>query len=347
MTRWILGAVGILVVGVMGFGSGVWVGLATPAGTINRPTDVVIPNGSGTIEIAAELTRSGVVAHPQIWRAWVRLTHQDRHLMAGTFRFLPTDTVIDITNRLTGKYPGQCLISVTIPEGYTLNRIAWLLEKKGVCSRTEFNHYGHVAKNELTPEFPELATIPTSSLEGLFFPDTYRFAKGVPVAMVYRAGLRQFFRVTAPIFNTSQSPDLPKLGRYNLLILASIIEKEARFQSDMPLIASVFYNRLRTGMPLQSCPTVAFAIGTPDKLILTGHDLRTQNPFNTYIYPGLPPTPISNPGRAAIRAAMAPATTSYRYFVAKPDGHHQFSENYTSHLAGARAWYRYRASIGR
>ncbi len=222
---------------------------------------------------------------------------------------------------------------VTIPEGFSLAQIETVLEAKlGVSADSlEAAVTDSAVRNQLD--------VPTPTLEGYLFPDTYFFpentsARGAVTAMVHR-----FEQVWKPEWTARL--DTIHLSRNDVLALASIVEREARLPEERPLIAAVYLNRLRTGMLLQADPTVQYALGKHVARVYY-KDLEVDSPYNTYKHTGLPPGPIASPGRASIEAALYPAKAGYEYFVAFPDGHHEFRTDLASHekakADARRAW---------
>jgi len=221
------------------------------------------------------------------------------------------------------------LEKVTIPEGLTAREIAKLLsEKEIISSEEEFLKLVFNGK-EAFREFKFIKEIPSLSLEGYLFPDTYYFPKRTPPKNVISAMLKRFERAISP----EMLKELPDLGLtfHEVIILASVVEKEGMKDEEYPIISAVFYNRLRRGMKLESCATVEYLL-KERKERLTLDDLKIDSPYNTYMYKGLPPGPICNPGAKAIAGAFFPAKVDYLYFVSKGDGGHHFSRTYEEHV---------------
>lgn len=294
---------------------------------------VTIPQGASAADIAERLASARVIRHPWVFLLTSRALGFDRHLKPGDYRLSRGLDLLAIMRQI--RRGDVITVSVTIPEGYTLERIAALLAEKGLVGRERFIAVASDDRLAYGPQFP--VDKKSRSLEGFLFPDTYRFVPGRPEEEIVRRLVGRFFQAAYPIL--VEGADRTGRGVNETLILASIIEKEAVLDWERPLIASVFYNRLARGMPLQSDPTVQYVLsGGPAPL--TYADLAIDSPFNTYRYPGLPPQPIASPGLASIRAAIGPAETPYLYFVARGDGSHVFSRTYTEHLQAM-------ASIGR
>ncbi len=238
----------------------------------------------------------------------------------GEYLIPPKTTPIQLLKILrTGKV---ILHSITIPEGLTVKDIANILEDHSICSAHQFRSLAMSSHTIpcLNEVFP--------NLEGVLFPDTYLFPKNYPPRRVIAKMLKRF----CEIYTKELKERAKELGMTNrdVITLASIIEKEALLKREMPIISSVFHNRLKKGMRLQSDPTVIYDIPSYTGK-LTKRDLMRPTPHNTYRIKGLPPDPICNPGEDAIRAALYPAKTNYLYFVARNDGTHVFSETLTQH----------------
>jgi UPF0755 protein len=227
--------------------------------------------------------------------------------------------------------------SVTIPEGFALAAIEPLLARAlNVPAES-------VAAAVRDSAYRERLGVPRPTLEGYLFPDTYHFADGTTARTAVGDMIAQFESRWAPEWNDRL--DTLNMSRHQVITLASIVEKEARLDEERPVIAAVYHNRLRVGMPLQADPTVQYARGTHTSRVLH-RDLEIQSPYNTYRRAGLPPGPIASPGRASIEATLFPANVPYRYFVAHPDGHHEFRVTFEEHLAAIQAVRRARRAKG-
>jgi UPF0755 protein len=235
---------------------------------------------------------------------------------AGKFRWLVRFRPGELLNKIIR---GEVrLHQITFPEGYTLKQMAELLEASKLVNAERFIA---VATD---PPFVHSLGIPATSLEGYLFPDTYRFARGLPVETVLRSFVTMFSQHFGPV----QEEQARKLGftRHQVVILASVVEKETAAAEERPLIAGVFLNRLRRRIRLQSDPTVIYGLRNFDGNLTRAH-LQRDTPYNTYTRRGLPIGPICNPGAASIQAVLNPTPTPYLYFVAKKDGTHHFSTN--------------------
>jgi UPF0755 protein len=297
---------------------------------------VTIPPGSSFKAASDSLASAGLVSAPTLFRFYAKVLGRDREIKAGTY-LLPEGAswwkLVDIlASGRDGERP------VTIPEGYNTRDIAHLLARS-LLTPVESVH----AATRDTALLKRL-TIPTGTLEGYLFPDTYRFGP----AMSARDAVREMVRRFEEVWQDEWDERLGALGmdRHDIITLASIIEKEARVAEERPVISAVYHNRLRAGMPLQADPTVQYALGRHQGRLFY-RDLEINSPYNTYKHPGLPPGPIASPGRASIEAALNPAKVPYRYFVARPDGRHEFRVTFEEHTRARREVQRSRGSAGR
>lgn len=225
---------------------------------------------------------------------------------------------------LSGEEPA--LVMVTVPEGYTMNRVAAKLEERAICRADSF--LAVCADTNLLRE----SGVSASTAEGYLFPETYEFLTGSQPSEVVRRMLRQFFSVLSELRASLPAPRPPSLAPSQAVILASIVEREARMPEEFPRIAGVFVNRLRRRLPLQSCATVEYLL-SERKGRLSVDDTKIESPYNTYLHVGLPPGPICNPGRRALAAALNPERNDYLFFVARGDGTHSFSRTLAEHAA--------------
>lgn len=238
----------------------------------------------------------------------------------GNYTFDGSYTLVEVLEKL--KKGRDDFIKVTIPEGFTLNKIAIRLEENNIISRDDlYEALGNVEDFY----YPT----PDGNFEGYFFPDTYYFSQDESGESVVKRFLSRFLEKFPP----EQFVD--KDSFYDKLILASIIEKEAGSNDEMELVASVFHNRIRDNMRLQSCATIAYLFDY-EKDFITYKDLEIKSEYNTYRNSGLPPAPIANPGEQAIKASYNPIETNYFYFVLQENGRHHFSRTYDEHLKAQR-----------
>lgn len=290
-----------------------------------------VPSGRSIKSVAQELYESGIIRSQHVFYLAARKSNV--MIKAGTYNLSSDLSVSEIFEQLqTGR---QDYLSVSIPEGLTISKIARILSQNGVVSEQEFIS---TAKN---PALLYEYGIPAESFEGYIFPDTYFFNPGMTGEAVLRMMVDNFFNRISQIENIS---DITPEQLFYIVRLASIVEREYRVASEAPLIASVFTNRLKRGIGLYSCATVEYIIteiqGKPHPDVITNKDLKIDNPYNTYRWAGLPPGPISCPGLIALNAAANPPKTSY-YFFRLTDvekGTHYFSEDFDEHIDAGKVY---------
>lgn len=303
----------------------VWWYLSRPTG-LATPLEINIAPGMSAQNIGALLVEKGLVRSAAIFAWTARLHGQSEDLEAGIYLLKGTLTTPEVLRELL-KAPLQ-LRRVTIPEGLASPQIAQLLQQNDLVDSARF-----VALVR-DREFTRRLGLEAPSLEGYLFPQTYMFNRTTTEEEIIRRMVEEFDKVfTGPLYARLDSL---KLTRHQAITLASIVEREAVVQQERPLIAGVFLTRLERNMMLESCPTVEYALGY-HKEHLDNTDLQVDSPFNTYMYPGLPPGPIGNPGQAAIQATLFPVVTDYLYFVARGDGTHTFSRTNEQHEAAKRS----------
>jgi UPF0755 protein len=290
------------------------------------PVRVVVPEGSSFRAAADSLARAGVIGRPRLFRAFARFSGGDRSLKPGTYLFRRGTPWRDVLAALTGG--GGLVRSVTIPEGYSLAQIAATLSR---VLEVPVDSVMAAARDTM---LLRRLDVPVPMLEGYLFPDTYAFPEGTTAARAVAEMIRRFEREWQAEWNERLTA--LSLSRHQLVTLASIVEREARIASERPVIAAVYLNRLRIGMPLQADPTVQYARGEHTSRI-TYQDLAIDSPYNTYLYQGLPPGPIASPGGASLRAALNPAQVDFLYFAAFPDGRHEFRRTLDEHARVVRA----------
>lgn len=286
-----------------------------------EPTEVVVPQGATLSEVADSLAARDVIRGQALFELYARARRADRKIKAGRY-LLPTHASwASVVGTLTR---GEVVTEpMTIPEGFTLDQMApRIAEATGESPAA-------VAAVLEDPEVAENLAVPGPGLEGYLFPDTYRFASGVPVTRVLEAMVERYRAVWTP----ERRARLQELGmtEREIVTLASIVQAEARRVEEMPRIAGVYHNRLELGWLLEADPTVLYALGGyRARLLYAAIDSVADNPYNTYRQGGLPPGPIGAPGEAAIEAALHP-TGDFLFFVARPDGTHVFTRSLADH----------------
>jgi len=288
-------------------------------------TRVIIPRGASFGQAADSLARTGLVGSPRMFRLYGRLTGGDRNIKPGTYLLKHGTPWKDIVSALNG---GHGLVNtITIPEGYSLSQITPLL------ARTLKVPAESVQAAVRDTALLARLDIPNPTVEGYVFPDTYAFPLGTTARQAVREMVYAFERRWKPDWDASLVE--LKINRNDLVTMASIVEREARLPEERPVIAAVYYNRLRRGMRLQADPTIQYALGHHVGRVLY-KDLEVESPYNTYIHKGLPPGPVASPGAASLAAAANPANVPYLYFVASKDGHHEFRMTLDEHTTAIR-----------
>ncbi len=286
--------------------------LTTPYGNGVR---MRIEPGEGFDSITLRLSDAEVLSNQTLFKVYVRLKRAGTRIRAGEYDFPPGVTPRGLLSLLmSGDF---AKLRITIPEGWTVREIAAHLGQQGLLDPEGF------IRQTADPVLIQSLGLSVRTLEGYLFPDTYEIYRPKGAEEVIRKMVSRF----REIYDETLQKRAVEVGLpdQEVVILASIVEREAGVSEERPIIASVFLNRLRNKMPLASDPTIIY--GIPDfSGNLTRADLERPGPYNSYLNPGLPPTPIGNPGLASIRAVLWPAETDYLYFVSRNDGTHQFSK---------------------
>lgn len=300
--------------------------IASPVNSkdVNNIKVFSVENGERLRGVIQRLKKDGLIRSEIYSLAYAKWKHIN--VKTGIYDFSPSFSTAQIL-ALLAKGGREELIKVTIPEGLTIKKTAAIFEKQNICSCADFVS---ACKNESIIKDTGLKI---GTLEGFLFPDTYLISKKDNAESIVRIMVKNFFSKTISIPNFPQK----KEELYNMLKLASIIEREYQMEKEAPIISGVFANRLRIHMPLQSCATVEYIIteieGKPHPKRLFWDDIQIKNEYNTYIHQGLPPSPIANPGLISINAACNPEKTDYLYFrlVDAKEGRHAFSTNVADH----------------
>ena len=289
------------------------------------PIRVIIPKGSTFRAAADSMHKAGIVGSTLFFRIYARAKQTDRNIKPGTYLIKRGTPWSEILSALHG---GHGLVNtITIPEGFTISRIAPLLAQALSVPIDSVN-----AAVRDTAMLHRVNS-PGPTLEGYLFPDTYAFPDGTLPRVAVLEMVKRFEREWKPEWTARL--DSVSLNRHQLVTLASIVEREAKVPAERPVIAAVYLNRLREKMLLQADPTVQYARGKHTTRLMH-KDLEIDSPYNTYKYPGLPPGPIASPGAASIVAALHPANVPFLYFVAAPDGHHEFRKTLAEHEVAVR-----------
>ncbi|HST78235.1 MAG TPA: endolytic transglycosylase MltG [Verrucomicrobiae bacterium] len=311
--------VAVVIVALLGYA------VLSPAGPGNQNL-VQLKSGSSARHIAAELKKAGIIHSQYAFLLW-HYTHGHKALKAGEYSFDHPEKLRDVYDRIVR---GDIYVHyVVIPEGYNIYDIAHALEDAGLGRHEDFLRVAQTDVSlihDLDPDAP--------TLEGYLFPDSYRFTRtqslhDIAAVMVHR------FRQAAHEIGLNQDV-------HSMVTMASIVEKETAVDTERPEVASVFYNRLKRHMTLSTDPTVIYAALRDDRYRGTIYrsDLQYDSAYNTYRHTGLPPGPISNPGKPSLLAAMHPSNTDYLYFVSDNQGHHRFSSTPEEHARNVAAYRR-------
>jgi len=291
------------------------------------PFDFTVRSGANLKSVSAQLAEEGLF--PDRHTFWIlgRLAGKAAVIRAGTYRVEVAITPLDLLEKLA---TGDALpIEIAFIEGTTLRQ--WLAQMQ------QHPYIRATLAGKPEGEIRAALGVREEFLEGLFFPDTYRFLAGTSDVEILRRAYAAMGRRLAQAW-ASRDPSLPLATPHEALILASIVEKETGQASERPVIASVFVNRLRLGMRLQTDPTVIYGLGPAFDGNIRRSDLLADTPWNTYTRGGLPPTPIAMPGAASLAAVLNPAKTDYLYFVGRGDGTHQFSRTLEEHNRAVAKW---------
>ena len=318
------------------------VAAATAAGTIYFRTQqpyrgyagterfVDIPAGSSTRSIGDTLVTAGVVRDPLTFRLAALLSGQARTLKAGEYRFDQPMTPLEAIGKIAR---GDVYsIAVTFREGLTIAETAAVFEQHGLGPASAFVAAARdpTLVRKLDPAAPDL--------EGYLFPETYRLSRHTDAVTLVRTMVDRFGRVLSP--ELRRAAETRGLSIHQLVTLASLVEKETARADERPIVAAVYLNRFRIGMPMQADPTVIFALQQAGRYSgnLRRDDLQFDSPYNTYRYAGLPPGPIAAPGQASLEATVAPADVDYLYFVSRNDGSHEFAETLAEHNRNVKTY---------
>ncbi len=303
-----------------------------------------VEQGETPATIAQRLRNEGLISDERIFRLLVGYLGVDSQLEAGSYTLRRNMSMEEIIAQLQHGLANT--VTITIPEGWRLEQVGQLAAREGLVNEAEFLALasGNRTLSSFNYDFlnDRPADSPTS-LEGFLFPDTYQFDT--------TAGTKAFIDLLLSTFDQKVTPEMRqrasemRMTLYEVVTLASIVEREAVVAEERPIIASVFLNRLAKGMYLQSDPTVIYAKGFSEETgrwwnpMLQEETQTVQSPYNTFLYPGLPPGPICSPGLASIEAVLYPADTPYLFFLSRGDGSHAFAETYEEHLENYRKYF--------
>jgi UPF0755 protein len=290
---------------------------------------VEIPRGASLGKVAATLESAGVIRSAVGFELLARYEGRAESLRAGEYALAPSLRAREVLERLAA---GAVMTHpVVVPEGLRMEEVAARIEAAGLGSADEFLRVARA------PATAAAIGLPGPSLEGYLFPETYQLARGVPESEIARMMVDHFFGVWRELEPRAKQRGL---SMHEVVVLASLVEKETGAPEERPLIAAVFLNRLERGMRLETDPAVIYGIAGFDGNLRRVHLEDATNPYNTYQHGGLPPGPIASPGAASLRAVVEPAEADYLYFVARNDGTHQFSSRYGDHVRAVNRFQR-------
>lgn len=318
-------AIVLVLLPLAGFG----VFVVTPAGSGKNVRRFDFGEGSSLKKLAGELESAGIISSARMFVFYARLRGADARVKAGSYQFSDGLSPAEILRRMVA---GEIFAArFAVPEGYSTYQIAELLESRGIFKKEPF------LKQCVNRELLKELGISGTSVEGYLYPSTYTIPPNMDEAGLVRMMVEQFDKVYGQRF--AERVKALGVSRSMVVTVASMIEKEAVVPTERPLIASVFRNRLKRGMPLQSDPTAIYGIRAFGGKV-SKQDIMRRTPYNTYLIKGLPPGPIGNPGKDAIEAAITPAASDYLYFVARKDGTHYFSATLEEHNRAVRRYLR-------
>lgn len=297
-----------------------------PNSMVSKPQDVVftVDKDQTGAEIGDMLYDKGIISSPTMFRLALRLTGSMDKLQQGYYQIPQNASLRDVIKLLQkGKLQA---IKVTIPEGYTIQQIADELEKDGLGSKVAFLE---AAKTYVPYQYMYGPSKVDYRVEGFLFPNTYEIPVDSKPQDILKQMAGELNKQLTPAMR--QQIEAKHMTIFEFITLASLVEKEAKFDEDRPIIAAVFMKRLQIGMPLQSCASIQYILGYP-KPHLSIEDTELPSPYNTYIHKGLPPGPIANPGMKSMEAVLNAPSTDYLFFVADKEGRHHFTKTYEEHL---------------
>ncbi|AAK79651.1 UPF0755 protein [Clostridium acetobutylicum] len=292
---------------------------------IKNDVSFQVNNGDNPYSVMNRLDKQNMIKNKLFIKAYIKYNKVPGDIKPGLYSIKKGESSKKFFQDIAEGNFSSDYVKVTIPEGYDIEEIANLFDKKGLINRDEFIN---ACKNYSIPKYIKNDDNRKYKLEGYLFPDTYEFKKGTKGKDIIDTMIKRFDEV----FKQAQK-DTGKSGSDvdQTIIMASVVEREAEVDKDRPVIASVFFNRLKIKMKLQSCATVEYALGH-HKNKLSNADLKTKSNYNTYLIDGMPEGPICSPGKESIKAALNPSSTNYIYFVSNNDGTHFFTSDYNEFL---------------
>jgi UPF0755 protein len=303
---------------------------------MEKVSKLKISHGQSLAAISSMMSQKNIISNQWVFEVVTKLKGLDKSIQVGTFRFNSIHTNQDIINNLVFGRPDRK--KITFLEGWNMKQVS---EHLADVMKFEYDEVISLLKDE---NFISDLNINSKTLEGYLFPETYYFFEGVDKKTIIKRLVKEHFS----FWNEENILKADELGftPIEIVTLASIIEGEAIYDSERPIISAVYHNRLKKGMKLQADPTVQYIIKDGPRRLLN-KDLRIKSLYNTYMYKGLPPGPINSPGLQSLLAALNPQINNYFYFVAKGDGYHTFSKNEKEHERAKRAFQRVRKKVNR
>ena len=305
-----------------------------PQNIMRKSIKVTINHGESLSKISNKLMESGVITNKKSFGLATKIMGLEKSIPVGSYQLKNVNMNKDIINRLV--YGRPEVKKITLLEGWNLKQVSNHLAKEMGFEHREllgiFNDKDFVKSLELGSD----------NLEGYLYPETYYFFDGEKERSVIKRLVKEYKKFWSDT-NVIKADSI-KLTQHQIVTLASIIEGEAIYDSERPIISAVYHNRLKKGMKLQADPTVQYIIKDGPRRLLN-KDLKIKSPYNTYLYQGLPPGPINSPGFESLKAALNPEKNDYLYFVARGDGYHTFSKNEKDHERAKRAFQRVRRKV--
>lgn len=317
----------ILFIGVLIFLSLYNKAIKKPLKSDGKSIMIEVSQGEGFYDVLNRLDKENKISNKLLIKVKLSIDKRNIKLSEGIYEIETDATLDELITSLESTSENKELIKLTIPEGYSIDEIADAVEKEGFCSKEEFIN---AIKQYTLPDFIKVNNKKRYNIEGFLYPDTYLIKKGSDANQIIKIMLSRFEQVLNQVKDETginiKDEEIEKV-----ITIASMIEKEARFDVDRPLISSVIYNRLEKDMKLQLDATVLYSLGYHVDVVLNKH-LEVDSPYNTYKYKGLPLGPICSPGIKSIKAALIPTKTDYLYYILQKDGTHYFSNNYDDFL---------------
>ena len=305
-----------------------------PQNNMRRSTKIIINHGEYLSAISNKLMKSGIITNEKIFGLATKIMGLEKSIPVGGYRFENVNINKDIIYRLV--YGRPEIKKITLLEGWNIKQVSSHLSKE---MGFDYNNFINIINDK---NFMKSLELDFDNLEGYLYPETYYFFDGEKERSVIRRLVKEYKKFWSNT-NIIKAKSM-NLTQHQIVTLASIIEGEAIYDSERPIISAVYHNRLKKGMKLQADPTVQYIIKDGPRRLLN-KDLRIKSPYNTYLYQGLPPGPINSPGFESLKAALNPEKNDYLYFVAKGDGYHTFSKNEKDHERAKRAFQRVRRKV--